>query len=88
MKKRLQGCRVVSDDITRLIRVSSIASTIFSGKIFFSIRQNGRQLGVMNLTHGHDSEFCKRQITQRTSRLNAKIRSVKTICITYLDLMC
>ena len=49
--------------------------------------QNSHRPLLVNLPHGRDSKFCKRHITQRTSRLNAKIRRLKTICITYLDLM-
>ena len=41
----------------------------------------------MNSLHGRDSKFCKRQITQRTSKLNAKLCRLKTNGITYLDLM-
>ncbi len=50
-------------------------------------RQNSHQPMFLNLAHGHDSEFCKRHITQRTTRLNTKLRRLKTICITYLDLV-
>jgi hypothetical protein len=39
------------------------------------------------LPHGRDSKFCKRQITQRTARLNNKLRRLRTNGITYLDLV-
>jgi hypothetical protein len=48
--------------------------------------QNSRHPALVNLPHGLGSKFCKRHITQRTSRLNAKLRRIQTICITYLDL--
>ena len=49
--------------------------------------QNSDHHALVNLSHGLGSKLCKRHITQRTSRLNAKLRRLKTICITYLDLM-
>ncbi len=67
--------------------LSEILKNVILMLILRKSGQNSDQPMLMNLSHGHDSKLCKRHITQRTSRLNAKIRRLKTNGITYLDLI-